>query len=48
MAYLWLEVFKKSGRELAEAFNVRPESIYRAAKRGKENKQRWERLANLN
>jgi chromosomal replication initiation ATPase DnaA len=45
IAYLWLEVWGQSGRAVAEALGVRPQSIYRAAQRGRKESQEWGRIA---
>ena len=42
IAYLWLEVWGQSGRAVAEALGVRPQSIYRAAQRGRKERHEWE------
>lgn len=44
IAYLWVEVLGRSGRSLAAALAVRPQSVYRAAQRGRVARARWERL----
>ena len=41
LAYLWLEFFGRSGRELALEIGLAPQSIYKAAKRGKQERERW-------
>lgn len=41
LAYLWVEVLGRSGRQLAEELLIRPESIYRAARRGAKAQERW-------
>lgn len=45
IAYLWLEVWGQSGRAIAETLGVRPQSIYRAAQRGRKERREWERIA---
>ncbi len=44
VAYLWVECLGRSGRQLAVPLGVRPESVYRAARRGILDGQRWRRL----
>ncbi len=44
IAYLWIEVLGRSGRPLAAALAVRPQSVYRAAQRGREAGVLWEHL----
>ena len=44
IAFLWVEVLGRSGRQLATALGVRPESVYKAAKRGGGATDRWRRL----
>ncbi len=44
IAYLWVEWLGRSGRQLAEPLGVRPESVYRAARRGSPDGKRWQRL----
>jgi hypothetical protein len=41
LAYLWVEFFGRSGRELASHVAMSPQSVYKAAKRGREQRQRW-------
>jgi hypothetical protein len=48
LAYVWVEALGRSGRELAGVLNIRPESVYKAAKRGKEDRKRWEKMAGWN
>ncbi len=43
-AYLWVEWLGRSGRQLAEPLGVRAESVYRAARRGSLDGERWQRL----
>jgi putative transposase len=40
-AYLWVEHLGKSGRILAREWNLRPESVSKAAKRGRGEKRKW-------
>jgi len=44
IAYLWVEWLGRSGRQLAEPLGVRAESVYRAARRGSLDGERWQRL----
>ncbi len=44
IAYLWVEYFGHSGRQLAPPLGVQPESIYRAARRGQDDAERWQGL----
>lgn len=44
IAYLWVECWGRSGRHLAAVLGVRPQSIYRAAQRGRREGARWERV----
>ena len=44
IAYLWTEVFGRSGRALTPVLGVRPAAVYAAARRGRANRTRWERL----
>jgi REP-associated tyrosine transposase len=46
LAYLWVEFFGRSGRELALDIGVNPQSVYKAAKRGRKQSQRWRELLN--
>ncbi len=41
IAYLWVEVLARSRRRLAEALGIRPESVYKAARRGRLAERRW-------
>lgn len=41
LAYLWVEFFGRSGRELAFHIGLNPQSVYKAAKRGRAHRQRW-------
>jgi len=41
LAYLWVEFFGRSGRELAVHIGLNPQSVYKAAKRGRKQRQRW-------
>lgn len=44
LAYLWVEVLGRSGRELAYALGLQPVSVYRAARRGRDHRVEWDRL----
>lgn len=44
LAYLWVEVLGRSGRSLARALALEPVSVYRAARRGREHRVKWDRL----
>ncbi len=44
VAYLWVEWLGRTGRQLAVPLGVRPESVYRAARRGNRDGERWRRL----
>jgi hypothetical protein len=44
IAYLWVEVLGHAGRPLAASLGVRPQSVYRAAARGREEGDKWRRL----
>jgi len=44
IAYLWVEVLGHAGRPLAASLGVRPQSVYRAAMRGREEGNEWRRL----
>jgi len=41
LAYLWVEVLGRSGRQLAYELHLRPESVYKAARRGRNAEERW-------
>ena len=41
LAYLWVEFFGRSGRELALDLGLKPESVYKASKRGRKQRDRW-------
>jgi hypothetical protein len=36
VAYLWVEWLGRSGRQLAQVLGIRPESVYKAARRGRQ------------
>ena len=44
IAYLWIEVLGRPGRPLASALGLRPAAVYAAARRGRAEGARWERL----
>jgi len=44
LAYLWVEVLGHSGQTLARALALHPVSVYRAARRGQEERAKWELL----
>jgi len=41
LAYLWVEVLGRSGRQLARELGIRPESVYKGARRGRKEQGRW-------
>ena len=41
LAYLWVEVLGRSGRQLARELGIRPESVYKGARRGHKEQNRW-------
>jgi putative transposase len=41
VAYLWVEGLSRSGRLLVPLLGVRPESVYKAARRGRQQQQYW-------
>jgi REP-associated tyrosine transposase len=41
LAFLWIDHFGRSGRDLAEAMGIRLDSLNRAARRGRAEKERW-------
>jgi putative transposase len=41
LAYLWVEFFGRSGRELALDLGLKPESVYKASKRARKQRDRW-------
>jgi REP element-mobilizing transposase RayT len=47
LAYLWMEVLGRSGRELATALGVPPQTLYQAAKRVRSTAAEWQRLAKM-
>jgi REP element-mobilizing transposase RayT len=44
LAYLWVEYLGRSGRQIAQELGIRPESVYKAARRGRNEQERWKRL----
>lgn len=47
LAYLWVEALGRSGRQLAQHLRVRPESVYKGARRGGEEHALWRNAAGL-
>jgi putative transposase len=45
IAYIWCVMWGRSGRALANTLGVKPQSVYRAALRGRTNRAEWERIA---
>jgi len=44
LAYCWIEGLGRPGRPLAAVLGVRPQSVYRAAQRGREAEAEWRKL----
>ena len=44
LAYLWVEFLGRSGRDLALDLGLKPESVFKAAKRGRDQRDRWIRI----
>ena len=44
IAYIWSAMWGRSGRALASALGVKPQSVYRAALRGRADREEWERI----
>ena len=44
IAYLWLTVWGRSGRQLAAVLGIGPQSVYKAAQRGAQDRAAWDRL----
>lgn len=44
IAYIWCAMWGRSGRALASALGVKPQSVYRAALRGRADREEWERI----
>ena len=44
IAYLWMEAWGRSGWQLAPVLGVRPQAVYLAARRGRNDRQRWDRV----
>ncbi len=47
LAYLWVEVLGRSGRQLAWELHIRPESVYKGARRGRDKREPWRRIAGV-
>ncbi len=47
LAYIWVEVLGHSGRQLARQLRIRPESVYKGARRGREEQAHWRRTVGL-
>ena len=47
LAYCWIEGLGRPGRPLATVLSVRPQSVYRAAQRGRAAQAEWHRLLNF-
>ena len=47
LAYLWVDLLGRSGRQLARELRIRPESVYRGARRGREEQARWRAAVGL-
>jgi putative transposase len=44
VAYLWIEYLGRSGRRVAAVLGIRPESVYKAARRGQQQALRWQQV----
>ncbi len=44
VAYLWVEWLGRSGRQVAQVLGIRPESVYKAARRGQQEAKRWRQV----
>jgi REP element-mobilizing transposase RayT len=44
IAYIWCALWGRSGRALASRLGVKPQSVYRAALRGRADREEWERI----
>ena len=44
LAYLWIEFFGQSGRRLAADLGLKAQALYKAASRGRAERDRWARL----
>ena len=44
IAYLWMEAWGGSGRQLASHLGVRPQSVYKEPQRGHKARPEWEQL----
>jgi REP element-mobilizing transposase RayT len=47
LAYVWVEVLGRSGRQLAQELGIRPESVYKGARRGQQEQARWRHVVRL-
>ena len=47
LAYLWVEVLGHSGRQLARELGIRPESVYKGARRGQQEQTRWRKVVTM-
>lgn len=47
VAFLWIEHLGRSGRQLAHPLGITPESVYKAAQRGRREQGRWRRLLGI-
>ncbi len=41
LAYLWVDLLGRSGRQLARELRIRAESVYKGARRGRQEEARW-------
>jgi REP element-mobilizing transposase RayT len=48
IAYLWVTVWGRSGRQLAAVLGIGPQSVYKAAHRGAQDRTEWDRLVPKN
>ena len=44
IAYLWVTVWGRSGRQLAPLLGIGPQAVYKAAQRGQQDPTEWDRL----
>lgn len=44
VAYLWSEYLGRSGRRVTAVLGIRPESVYKAARRGQQQALRWQQV----
>jgi hypothetical protein len=42
--YLWVEYLGRSGRPVATVLAIRPESVYKAARRGQQQAMKWQEV----